>query len=159
MIKKKVKETVSEGIFCLERQWKQIVIWSRKTICKPLWFLNKHDCAVWQCTDNKSSYYRETNIKCMFHINHYCERCHCHNCAIVIIIFHEANVNMFFQRVVFPAIPWGPKPNVLFIWVCQQEQLFPSNQPGLRSQSWPSHLLQIHWPLHCYGELWERLLR
>ena len=39
----------------------------------------------------------------------------------------------------------GAEPNVLPVWVRQQEQLLPSNQPCLLCQPWPPALLQIHW--------------
>ena len=55
------------------------------------------------------------------------------------------------QRMVLPVESRGPEPDVLPLRVRQQKQLFPADQPGLRSQPGPPGLLQVHRPVHCHG--------
>lgn len=64
------------------------------------------------------------------------------------------------QRMVLPALTWSPEPYVLPLWICQQKQLLPPNQPSIRSEPWPFDVFQIHWTLHCNGKhLCSRPLR
>lgn len=65
---------------------------------------------------------------------------------------HNMIYSVCLQGMVLSALPWGPEPHVLSVWVCRQEQLLPADQPGLLHQPWPPHILPLHWTLHRHGE-------
>ena len=62
-------------------------------------------------------------------------------------------LSLLSQRVVFPLVPRGAQPHVLFIWIRREEQLLPADQPCLLHQPRPPHLLPLYRPIHCHGKI------